>query len=181
MRWVILVLGIFIFSCNNYTPKPKAYINLEYPLATYREIETNCPYFFLINSIAKVKFKNNCLLEIEYPNMRATIYLSYFPIRSNLDSLLEDSYQMPLKHVIKAEEILERPFENIVDKVYGVLFTLTGNVASQNQFYVTDSIKNYITGSLYFYIQPNYDSIIPAIEYIEKDIIKLMESVRWKN
>jgi len=181
MRFIILGLVIFILGCNNYTPKPKAYINLEYPPAIYKELKTDCPYFFLTNSMAKVKFKKDCFIEIEYSQMRATIYLSYLPIRSNLDSLLEDSYQMPLKHVIKAEEILERPFENSSEKVYGVLFSLTGNAASQNQFYVTDSIKNYINGSLYFYIQPNYDSLIPAIKYIEKDIMKLMESIRWKN
>jgi len=34
---------------------------------------------------------------------------------------------------------------------------------------------------VYFNIKPNYDSILPAINYIENDIIHLIESFDWKN
>jgi hypothetical protein len=36
-------------------------------------------------------------------------------------------------------------------------------------------------GSLYFNVKPNYDSILPSVMHIEKDIKNLMESVEWKN
>ena len=35
-------------------------------------------------------------------------------------------------------------------------------------------------GSLYFYSRPNYDSLLPALDYIEKDVIHLMETLEWK-
>ena len=54
-------------------------------------------------------------------------------------------------------------------------------MASPYQFFLTDNINNIISGFVYFNIKPNYDSILPAINYIEKDIIKLIESFNWNN
>ena len=65
--------------------------------------------------------------------------------------------------------------------IFGRIFDLSGSVASPYQFYLTDSINNIISGFVYFNIKPNYDSILPAINYIENDIIYLIESFDWKN
>jgi gliding motility-associated lipoprotein GldD len=62
-----------------------------------------------------------------------------------------------------------------------MFYEVGGNAASQSQFYVTDSINHFITGSLYFYAKPNYDSILPAANYLQKDIKRIMESLEWKN
>ena len=61
-----------------------------------------------------------------------------------------------------------------------MFYEVTGNAASQAQFYVTDSINHFVTGSLYFYAKPNYDSIYPAANYLQKDIRRIMESMEWK-
>jgi hypothetical protein len=42
-------------------------------------------------------------------------------------------------------------------------------------------VKNVLAGALYFYTKPNYDSILPAVKYIEKDIIHLVETIEWEN
>ena len=61
------------------------------------------------------------------------------------------------------------------------MFNVVGDAASQIQFFLTDSTHNFLIGSLYFYAKPNYDSILPALKYIEKDIIKLIETLEWDN
>jgi len=61
-----------------------------------------------------------------------------------------------------------------------MFYDLKGNVASQSQFYVTDSTRHFLSGALYFETKPNYDSILPAINYIQKDMMHLIESLRWK-
>jgi gliding motility-associated lipoprotein GldD len=61
-----------------------------------------------------------------------------------------------------------------------MLYEIGGDAASQSQFYLTDSINHFISGSLYFYAKPNYDSIYPASEYLKRDIKRLMESLKWK-
>ena len=66
-------------------------------------------------------------------------------------------------------------------KAQSPVYKVTGNAASSRQFYATDSIHHFLTGSLYFYAKPNYDSIVPAADYLEKDIKRIMESLKWSN
>lgn len=167
-------------SSSPLLPKPKAQLNLYYPEATYVSIENSCPYLFDINENAAFSLLNNCESKIVYPSMRATVYLSYRPIENNLESLLADAYQMPSKHIIKASSIPEKVFINPEKKAYGTLFRIVGEAASQAQFFLTDSLDHFLVGSLYFYSRPNYDSILPAARYIEKDMVKLMETLRWE-
>ena len=73
-----------------------------------------------------------------------------------------------------------QPYQDEVNKVYGMLYDVSGNAASPVQFYVTDSINHFLSGALYFSSQPNYDSILPAIDYLRSDVRKLLETLRWK-
>lgn len=162
-------------------PKPKAVLRLEYPEARYQRVETDCPILFEKNTRAVVKNTGNCRFNIEYPEMKATIFLTYMPVQDNIRSLLRDAEKLTFDHVVKADEIgVGGQFENEREKVYGRLYEVAGNAASQAQFYVTDSTSHFLTGSLYFYTKPNYDSIMPAADYLGKDIRRLMESLEWK-
>ena len=91
-----------------------------------------------------------------------------------------DAQNITQKHSQKADEITEQPYINPERKVYGMFYEVGGNAASQSQFYVTDSTRHFITGSLYFYTKPNYDSILPAAHYLKRDIQHLMETIKWK-
>ena len=53
-------------------------------------------------------------------------------------------------------------------------------MATNAQFYLTDSIKHFVTGSVYFYAKPNFDSIMPAADYVKNDMQTLMETLKWK-
>ena len=86
---------------------------------------------------------------------------------------------MTKKHLQVADEISERMYENTQQNLYGMFYDLKGNVASQSQFYVTDSTQHFISGALYFETKPNYDSILPAINYIQKDLMHFIETLRW--
>jgi gliding motility-associated lipoprotein GldD len=81
---------------------------------------------------------------------------------------------------VRADAIIEHPFENQENHVYGILYEITGNAASPIQFIVTDSTRHFLRGSLYFNNTPNADSIAPVTAYIESDIRHLIESVNWK-
>lgn len=172
---------VCLFSCTEqYLPKPKARLALNYPKPNYISQKASCVFSFERNHIAKMESLENCSSKILYPNLKATVYLSYVPIHNNLDSLLYDAYQLPSKHIIKATAIPERVFSNPKDKVYGTLFRVEGEAASQAQFFLTDSTKHFLVGSLYFYTRPNYDSLMPVARYIERDLSHLMETLRWE-
>lgn len=186
-RIVFPLLSLLMFGCGDEPlPKPKGYLRLEYPSAVYQKTVTPLPFTFdknkLSEPISKVKTSGTTKgIEVKYPQLKATIYLNYKPVQNkNLDSLLRDAQNLTQKHTMKADEIMPKEYLNDDRKVYGMLYEVGGDAASQSQFYVTDSIAHFLSGSLYFYAKPNYDSIYPASEYLKKDIKRIMESVRWK-
>ena len=94
---------------------------------------------------------------------------------------MEQTYKMNVKnHITKADAINEQPFINHENKVFGILYDLKGNTASAVQFYVTDSTRHFLRGSLYFSAEPNADSLAPVIDFFREDIIHLIETLKWK-
>ncbi|MEM8507028.1 MAG: gliding motility lipoprotein GldD [Bacteroidota bacterium] len=176
-----LVCMVLLTACGgNVLPKPKAMLHLEFPEHTYDRYSTTCPYDFEKNTIAIPNMEKACGVVLDYPELKAAIYLTYKTVDQDLNTLLTDAQKLSYEHVIKADNIIEQPFINPADKVYGMFYEVTGNAASQSQFYVTDSTRHFLTGSLYFYVKPNYDSIYPAAIYLQEDIRKIMESLKWK-
>ncbi len=100
---------------------------------------------------------------------------------NNLDSLLRDAQKLAYDHATKAESIPEQPFVNPDDNVFGMFYMINGNAATQAEFYLTDSIQNFITGALYFEAKPNFDSIYPAVVYLRKDMRHIMETLKWND
>lgn len=178
---LILLCTVFLSSCKEEVlPKPKAQLRLEYPTPNYEPLQSDCPYTFDRSSITQVKINSKCWVNIDYPELKASINMTYRPVNNNLKELLLEAEKLTFNHTIKADGISSAPYINPSKKVYGSIFEVTGNAASPLQFHVTDSIDHFITGAVYFNVQPNYDSIKPAINYLQKDIVQMIESLEWK-
>lgn len=189
MRYLALfLLLISCYACDEEAvPKPKAFLRLDYPPPEYVKVDANLPFTFernkLVSSLSEPKTSRDASvgLDLEYPRLKGTIYLSYKEVtEDNLELFLIDAQNITQKHAIKADEIIEQPYINEAYNVYGMFYEVGGNAASQSQFYVTDSLNHFITGSLYFYAKPNYDSILPAANYLRNDVKHIMETIRWK-
>lgn len=176
--WSILLI---FFACNDdVLPKPKGYLSLEYPQKKYQNLTLKRPYTFKVSKNALLIDDANNWLKIKYPALKASIDITYIPINKNIKELLTDAEKLVFKHAVKAAQIIPKDFVNLEKKVFGSLYVITGNAASNLQFHATDSTTHFIKGSLYFYVKPNYDSILPAVDYIKKDILKLIETLEWK-
>jgi gliding motility-associated lipoprotein GldD len=182
MRKLFLILiSLIFFSCNSdVLPKPKAYLDLTYPKKEYKNLELQRPYSFKILENTTITDDANNWLKIKYPNLKASLDITYRPINNNLIELLTEAEKLVFKHAVKAEQITPKDFVNSKKRVFGSLYEITGNAASNLQFHVTDSTNNFIKGSLYFYTKPNYDSILPAVAYVKEDVLKLIETLEWK-
>ena len=178
---ICVTVFFLLISCKEQTlPKPDSQLRLEYPMAHYAAFENHCPFTFNINDNANIKEDKECGFEIKYSKMKATIFITYKTVNGNINTLLRDAQKLTYEHVIKADGILEQPFINKEKRVYGMFYQVNGNAATNSQFYVTDSVKHFVTGSVYFYAKPNFDSIMPAADYIKNDMQTLMESLKWK-
>ena len=178
---VVTMLLILVSSCKDEVlPKPSSQLRLDYPVAKYASFSNHCPFEFEINEDAIIKEDKNCGFSIHYPKMKATIYLTYKTVNKDINLLLRDAQKLTYEHVIKADDILEQPYINREKKVYGMFYRVDGNAATNAQFYATDSIQHFVTGSVYFYAKPKFDSIMPAADYVKNDMQRLLETIKWK-
>lgn len=180
----VTVFGFLIlafYGCKEDSiPKPKAKLRLEYKKPSPRIVETD--YFrFEANGAAKLDQKNSKSIILEYPEMKAAIFLNYRKIENDLNRLMRDAHKLSGEHAAKADGIQQMIFDNSLNRVYGAFYEVSGDAASQAQFFATDSLNHFLTGALYFKTKPNYDSIYPAAKYLQDDMGRIMETLRWKN
>jgi gliding motility-associated lipoprotein GldD len=112
--------------------------------------------------------------------MKGKIFINHKKVDGNLKNLIADAIKLSYEHATKADGIRPRVFENREHRVFGAFYEVRGDAASQAQFFVTDSVDHFVTASLYFEAKPNYDSIFPAASYLQNDMGRIMESLRWK-
>lgn len=184
---ILILILVLLVSCKeeNNTPKPYGYQRFSFKEKHYQQLNNNFPYKFDYPTYTQIE-KDKAFdsepywINIVFPEINGKIHLSYKKIHSNLSQLIEDAHKLAYKHSQKADAIKEKQFTNKSKKVYGLIYEIKGNTASPIQFYATDSIKNFLRGSLYFNTRPNKDSLNPVISYVHKDIVRLMESLEWK-
>lgn len=188
---ITVLIGVFA-SCEDdedkiYSPKPRGFFKINFPEKNYRLFDSICPYSFEIPTYSRMvqdrhKGAEPCWLNLEFPQFKATVHLSYKEVAdTNLNRFVEDSRDFAIRHQIKATGLEESVVIRDSAKVYGLVYDIAGNTASSVQFYLTDSTKHFLRGSLYFNTITNIDSLKIVIDFIRKDILHLVQTCQWKN
>lgn len=183
--YLILLLGMIGACKPDYVPKPRGFQRIELPSHNYQLFNSACGFECEIPTYANAIPDNHptaekCWFNIQFNNLNATLHLSYKPFKTPIElvDLTEDARTLVYKHTIKADEIYETQISNA--HLTGMLYELSGNTATNFQFYVTDNKKHYIRGSLYFNAKTNLDSIAPVLAFLKTDIIHSIETIRWR-
>jgi gliding motility-associated lipoprotein GldD len=194
MQYKIIYLLIFftLLNCKPvYTPKPRGFFRIDFPEKKYVEMDMGFPYKFHIPDYAKIKpdpenMDKENWINVSVPQNRAEIHISYYDLYKNYDSrklllskLIEETRTLAYKHSIKANSINEQIYMNPGEKVYGTVYRIGGNAASPMQFFLTDSVTHFLRGALYIRATPNTDSLKPVIDFLENDVIRLIETTTW--
>ena len=186
--FILSFLCLCLMSCRpEYLPKPRGYHRIILPPASYQPLPDSFPYFFEYSKHAKILDDTSWIAErywisIHYPEMKASIQITYKPIDNDtvLYEYLSDSYLLTSKHNIKAYSIEEKILKLKEDK-YASFTELYGEVPTQIQFHISDSNQHFLRGALYFNTSTKNDSLAPVINYLKNDIIYLLNSLSWKN
>lgn len=172
---------------NDYVPKPKGFNRIDLPKVKYTQLLENHPYTFQYSSQAIIKKDSSSWAEphwiyVYYPAYKAMIQLTYKPLNNDpakLSKLINDAYKLAAKHNQKAYSIQDLVMKTPSGKT-AMLMELEGEVPTYLQFYTTDSTQHYLRGALYFNTALKSDSLAPVIEYLKKDVIKMINTLQWK-
>jgi len=190
MRNLITIsLGlILLISCGREKtplPKPPTYLRQNLPDHKYHLYVSGCSYNFLAPAIFTITdiedpTKNTCHKDINLGPLNGVMHLSFLKMKEPLASYINYANDKVDEHKLKATAIEDKNFINKEDRVFGTLFELQGDVASPFQFYLTDSTSKFVSGVVYFNSRPNYDSLKPTLDYLKIDLLKMIESFKWK-
>ena len=180
---------IIFSSCNDPAPvpKPPTYLNINFPDHSYTYVKGDCPYEFKLASLYNYKTIensnfNSCIQEINLGPLNGSLYLYYIalPSKDSLEEIINFANDKVDEHKIIADKI---EFVQIIDpknSVFGTFFELKGNVATNFQFYLTDSSQNFVRGEVLLNCRPNYDSLRPSLDYLKVDLLEMVHNFKWR-
>ena len=205
-----MACAVLLASCNsNYTPKPPGYFAIDFPKKSYQLFNRpGYPYTFeypVYSTITQDSTffdeqpENPYWINVDFPGFGGRIYVSYNEIgglsrykvktakgdyvdsvgRNTLDMLINGSYTLTFKHSYKATSIDDSVFTTPGGSK-GIFFRIGGNAATANQFLVTDSVKHFLRGALYFDATPNVDSLSVVNEFLKEDMKHMINTMKWK-
>ncbi len=187
MKKIIPLLSFLFFACSEdiKIPKPPTYLRLELPEHQYTSFSDECEYIFEIPPMYIIKpvisnGDTTCHKDFDLGPLNGSLHLSYIKMEEPLSKYVNYVNDKIDEHKIKATAINDKRIIREDAKVYCTFFALEGNVASPFQFYLTDSVKHFVSGVVYFNSTPNYDSLKPSLDYLQVDLDHFIQSFEWK-
>ena len=189
---IFLAIVGFVLACNSdYTIRRRGYYNIDFPKHQYQQYNIpDVPYSFEYPTYSRIvqdtsffedKPENPYWINIEFPSFNGKIYLSYKQIsgRQSFDKLVDDAFKLTYKHTAKATDIKDSLMLT-PEGISGIFFKVGGNAATGRQFFLTDSVRNFVRGALYFDATPNADSLNIINDFLEVDMRHLINTFKWK-
>ncbi len=187
-NYLILSFLLLIFAACEDTdaPRPRGYFRIGFPEKEYKKFESDAPFTFQMPTYCVMQTDRSPDAEkwwynLEFPTLKGSLHISYKKINNNITEYVEDSRTLVNKHTIKADAIEPEIFEKKDKNLIAVFFEIKGNAATPYQFFATDSTKHFLRASMYFNVYPNKDSLAPVFKFVKKDILKIIETLEWKN
>lgn len=185
---------VLLVGCNSdYTAgKKKGYFKIEFPEKKYQVFQqTGYPYSFEYPVYAQV-IKDSTFFDdkagdwwinIDVPKLDGRIYISYKEIgsKNNFDSLRNDAYKMATKQHISISTGITDSLIKTPHGIGGLYYSLEGNTATANQFFLTDTTRHFLRGALYFDAAPNADSLGIVNDFLKKDLLHLINTLKWSD
>jgi gliding motility-associated lipoprotein GldD len=199
-----------IVACNApYVSKKRGYYHIELPERKYQIFdEPGLPYSFEYPVYARIVqdttyFDNNpenaFWRNIDFPQFNGRIFLSYKVIGGKamykvrlpngnykdsfgvnvFDRMVADAFTLTNKNDVVSNSIKDSLIKT-PNGISGVFFKVGGNAATAKQFFLTDTVKHFIRGALYFDATPNADSLKPVQDFLQADMDHIISTFKWK-
>jgi len=192
VKQILFILAIILVACNSpYTAgKKRGYFKIDFPEKKYRLFEEpGYPYSFEYPVYGVVSRDTTFFdtkagdwwINIDFPRFHGRFYVTYKPVSANnFDSLVNDGYKLVYRKNTDVSTGIADSAISTANGVEGMYFSLSGNTATANQFFLTDSTRHFLRGALYFDASPNEDSLSIVNDFLKEDLKHLINTLRWK-
>lgn len=205
-----MVFCMLAVSCNSpYISKKRGYFNIELPGHAYQKFDNeDFPYSFEYPVYARIvkdstyfdtNPENPFWINIDFPQFHSRIFLSYkavggkslYKIKQRdgsykdslginaFDKMVNDAFTLTNKNNVVSNSINDSLILT-PNGINGVFFKVGGNAATSKQFFLSDTITNFLRGALYFDVTPNADSLKPVQDFLQVDMDHIINTFRWK-
>lgn len=185
-----LLLAILAVACTPKAlpePKPMGYFRIDLPEHQYRRIDTTLPFSFEQSVFAVTTIEpqkdNSLWMNVKYPDLKASLRFTCFTVKNadSLRKLMVSEDRMVKFHYQKADDVQYSVIKDPEARIWGQTYEIYGKqVATPLQFWLTDSLHQFVRAALYFDDTPNNDSLQPVIDYLKEDAMHLINSFAWK-
>ena len=206
-----IVCGLLIPSCNSpYVSKKRGYFNIQLPDRKYQKFDSpDFPYSFEYPVYAQIvkdstffdtNPENPYWINIDFPQFHSRIFLSYKLIGGKalykikqpdgsykdtlqinvFDKMVSDAFTLTNKNNVVSNSINDSLVQT-PNGISGVFFKVGGNAATSKQFFLSDTVKNFIRGALYFDVTPNADSLKPVQDFLQADMDHMINTFKWRD
>lgn len=209
LRLFVCLISFFFFTgCNSpFTTKKTGYFRIDFPERAYRSFdEPGYPYSFQYPVYAEIARDSTYFdtgdpywINIDFPSFNGKVFMSYKQVGgysiykvktpdgkykdsasvNEFAKLVNDAYNLSYKNDIKAYSIEDSVMHTPLG-LSGVYFSLSGNVATAHQFFLSDTTKHFLRGALYFNVAPNEDSLAPVNRFLQVDLKHIINTMEWK-
>ena len=189
----LVFCAFYLLACNSdySVGKKKGYFHIDFPEKKYEVFDKpGYPYSFeypvYSNVVKDSTFfddkAGDWWINIDLPQFGGRIYISYKEIglKNNFDSLVKDGFKLAYKQHVDVSSGINDSLMKTPNGVEGIYFSLAGNTATANQFFLTDSTKHFLRGALYFNAAPNADSLGIVNDFLKTDLQHLINTLKWK-
>ncbi len=189
----LLIAGFVVLSAcgdgDTYVPKSRIFPKIELIDKQYASVASTdlhssfeLPQYAVIKQDSQNGSPRLGWANVIYKPYDATLHLTHYTFQhwALYDSLVQDTRKLVYKHLQRAEDIVEEPVSVHGSKHWGLVYRIKGNTATNLNFFITDSSRNFVRGALYFNHATNPDSIAPVYDYIEQDIFRMIKTFAWR-
>jgi gliding motility-associated lipoprotein GldD len=189
---LVIFTGLILACNSDYSiGKKKGYFRIDFPEKKYQSFNMpGYPYSFEYPVYATVT-KDSMFFEdkagdwwinVDIPRFGGRIHVSYKQIgpQNLFDSLVDDAFKLAYRKHVDVSSGIEETVIQTPNNIGGMYFELGGNTATANQFFLTDTTKHFLRGALYFDAAPNADSLGIVNDFLKKDLLHLINTLKWK-
>lgn len=186
--WAIIAIAGCNGSHDTPVPRPRGYFRIQLPDTGVQNVHTPWDMLLPLSTHTRVSYPNDSIakdsdskwLNIDYPALNATVYCTYVvaPSRSALLAALDNRAERIALNVrggkMPQVVLLQDTLQGITHQVF---FSEHHNVVPF-QFLSTDSATFLFSGAVYFHSDMNPDSIAPAIDIVEADLLNMLQNLK---